>query len=240
MLGTKDKNVGKIETRAALPRCVGIIMDGNRRWAKAHGLPTFEGHRRGYAKLKQLTVWAKEANVPYVIVYAFSTENWNRTKEEVGYLMGLFRIMMNDLLSNATTEKIRIIFLGEREQFSADLVESMQAVEEKTKKFTTLTLGVALSYGGRKEILRAVQSLAPGEIANLDEETFGKKLWSKDFPDADMIVRTSGEQRISGFLTWQSVYSELFFTDTYWPAFSKKEFMSLMRQYGERKRRHGV
>ncbi len=224
----------------ALPRCIGIIMDGNRRWAKAHGLPTFEGHRRGYAKLKQLTVWAKEAGVLYVIVYAFSTENWNRTKEEVGYLMNLFRVMMNDLVSKATAEKIRVIFLGERGRFAEDIIESMGSVEEKTKKYTELTLGVALSYGGRSEIISAIKSLSAQELANLDEEGFGKKLWSKDFPDPDMIVRTSGEQRTSGFLTWQSVYSELFFTDTFWPAFSKKEFVSLIKEYGVRKRRHGV
>ncbi|TSC62026.1 MAG: undecaprenyl diphosphate synthase [Parcubacteria group bacterium Gr01-1014_48] len=240
MFGVKDKKGAAIAKTAAAPRCIGIIMDGNRRWAKSHGLPPFEGHRRGYAKLKKLTGWAKEAGIPYIIVYAFSTENWNRTKEEVNYLMDLFRVMMGDLLATATTEKTRVIFIGQRERFAADILKGMRNVEEKTKNFKDLTLGVALSYGGRPEIVSVIRSLSPAEITNLDEETFSKKLWTKDFPDPDMVVRTSGEKRTSGFLPWQSVYSELFFTDTYWPAFSKKEFFSLLAEYALRKRRRGV
>ncbi len=240
MLGIQRKGRTTTVETTVVPRCLGIIMDGNRRWAKSHGLPSFEGHRRGYAKLKKLTGWAKEAGVPYLIVYAFSTENWNRTKEEVEYLMGLFCVMMGDLLETAKAEKTRVIFIGQRERFAEDLVEGMRNVEEKTQKYTRLTLGVALSYGGRSEILSAVRSLAGTDLSLLNEEEFSKKLWTKDFPDPDMIIRTSGERRTSGFLTWQSVYSELFFTDTYWPAFSKKEFLSLLAEYALRKRRHGV
>lgn len=214
-------------------------MDGNRRFARARGLPTFEGHRRGYAKLKKLIEWAREIGISHVIVYAFSTENWNRAQDEVSYLMDLFRTMMNDLLTAATTQKTRVIFIGERERFSPDVVAGMKRVEEKTKIFSGLTLGVALSYGGRAEIISAIRSLSPTETIHLDETLFTKKLWTKDFPDPDMIIRTSGEYRLSGFLPWQSVYSELFFTDTYWPAFSKKEFFSLIKQYAERTRRHG-
>lgn len=240
MFGIRKKSDAATVQTTVVPRCVGIIMDGNRRFAKSHGLPAFEGHRCGYAKLKKLTSWTKGASVPYLIVYAFSTENWNRTKEEVAYLMELFRVMMRDLLATAQAEKTRIIFLGERERFADDLVEGMRNIEEKTKKNNLLIMGIALSYGGRSEIISAIRSLSPADISSLNEEQFSKKLWTKDFPDPDMIIRTSGEMRMSGFLTWQCVYSELFFTDTLWPAFSKKEFMSLIKQYGDRKRRHGT
>lgn len=223
-----------------LPRCVGIVMDGNRRWARAHYLPTFEGHRRGYLKLKKLIEWAREVGIAYVLVYAFSTENWKRTTEEVGYLMNLFRTMIDDLLAAAIAQKTRIIFIGERGRFAQDLVDAMNRVEETTKAFSDLVVGVALSYGGRAELITAIRLLSCAELARLDEKLFAEKLWTKDFPDPDMIIRTSGEKRLSGFLPWQSVYSELFFTDTLWPAFSKKEFLTLLRQFHERKRRHGL
>jgi undecaprenyl diphosphate synthase len=240
MFGTQKKISEKTVAAVALPRCIGIIMDGNRRWAREYGLPAFEGHRHGYTKLKELTGWSKEAGVRHLVVYAFSTENWNRAKEEVGYLMELFRFVMKDLLTTATAEKTRVVFIGERERFAADIRLGMQNVEEKTKDFTDLTLGVAISYGGRAEIVSAIRLLSLSEIANLTEEQFSKKLLTRNFPDPDMIVRTSGEKRTSGFLPWQSVYSELFFTDTYWPAFSKKEFLSLLAEYALRKRRHGI
>lgn len=240
MFGVWEKKREKALDIGVLPQCVGVIMDGNRRWARENRLPTFEGHRRGYAKLKQLIGWAKEAGVSYLIVYAFSTENWNRTQEEVTYLMDLFRMMMDDLLATALKEKTRIICIGQRERFAADLIQRMQEVEERTKNFTDVVLGVALSYGGRAEIISVIRSLSPSETANMSEERFSEKLWTRNFKDPDMIIRTSGELRTSGFLTWQSVYSELFFTDTYWPAFTKKEFMQLISEYADRKRRHGT
>jgi undecaprenyl diphosphate synthase len=222
-----------------IPNCVGIIMDGNRRWAKEKGLPTLEGHRCGYQKLKHLLVWAKEAGVGHVIVYAFSTENWNRTKAEVNYLMNLCRVMVSDILRSAKKNKIRVRFLGQRERLPADIQKGINKVEQETERYDGFQFGVALSYGGRAEIVSAIKSLKPRDIQNLTEESFSRILWTRDFPDPDMVIRTSGEKRLSGFLPWQSVYSELFFTETYWPAFTRQEFYKILCEFSLRERRRG-
>lgn len=222
-----------------IPRHIGIIMDGNRRWAKVQGLPTLEGHRAGYEKLKDVLDWCKEYGIPHLTVYAFSTENWRRAEEEVTYLMDLFRAVMRDQLANAEREKIRLRFPGERKKFPEDIQRSMNEAETKTGGYSERTFSVALSYGGRAEILDAVRRVSSEQLAGITEEEFGAMLWSGGVPDPDMIIRTSGEHRLSGFLTWGSVYSELFFTDTHWPAFTKEEFVRMLERYGERERRFG-
>lgn len=219
---------------------IGIIMDGNRRWAKEHNVPTLEGHRRGGEKLKEVLGWCREFGVRELTVYAFSTENWNRAQEEVSYLLELFRKGIKDQLSDALKNKIKLLFPGDRARFPEDIRMLMSEAEIKTKDHDTLTLSTALSYGGRAEILDAIHKIPKEEIATLTEEGFEKHLWTAGLKDPDMIIRTSGEERLSGFLTWKSVYSELFFTETFWPAFTKEEFARMLEEYGQRKRRFGT
>jgi len=214
-------------------------MDGNRRWAKARGLPTLEGHRRGYEKLQKVLDWTKEAGIRNLIVYAFSTENWNRTVEEVGYLMNLFREMINSAVKDAKEKNTRLIFLGERTRFAPDILKAMEDAEEETRSCDAFTFGIALSYGGRTEIMDAIHRIPPEKLSTLSEAEFAELLWTREIPDPDLIIRTSGEMRLSGFLTWQSVYSELYFTETFWPAFEREEFDRILAEYADRERRHG-
>lgn len=224
------------------PQCLGLIMDGNRRWAKVHGLPAFEGHRCGYEKLTDLLSWCKEAGVKHVVVYAFSTENWKRTEEEVGYLMQLFRTVIFKETERFKKENGRVKFIGQKERFDKDIREGMEKMEKETAD-GEYALYVCISYGGRAEIFSAVQKLAkektPEEIAALTEEKFGGLLWTNGMPEPDIVIRTGGEKRLSNFLTWQSVYSELFFSDTLWPEFSKEEFTGILEEYAKRERRRG-
>ncbi len=223
-----------------IPQSIGIIMDGNRRWAKEQGLPTLEGHRAGYNKLKEVSAWCKDVGVKNLVVYAFSTENWNRTKEEVGYLMNLFREMIGKMTDNALRDDTRLIFLGERSRFEADILRAIEGAEEKTCSCKSFVFGIALSYGGRNEILDAIHRIPKGKLTTLSEGEFSKLLFTKEIPDPDIIIRTSGEQRLSGFLPWQGVYSELFFIDTLWPAFTRLEFDRILEEYGKRQRRFGA
>lgn len=230
------------DIESKVPACIGIIMDGNRRWARAKMLPTLEGHRKGYQKLKDVAKWCKEIGVKHFVVYAFSTENWNRSKEEVAYLMDLFREMVFKELEWLKKENACVHFIGQRERFSPDLQKGMNDLEKETQD-GVYHLYVALSYGGRAEILNAVKNAVAERgvdgVQHMSEEEFEKYLWTKGMPDPDIIIRTSGEQRLSGFLPWQGVYSELFFTDTYWPAFTQEEFNTIIKTYTERERRRG-
>lgn len=221
------------------PQCIGIILDGNRRWAKAHRLPTLEGHRRGYEKVEDIMRWAKEAGVSFVIVYAFSTENWSRSAEEISYLMGLFGEALTKQVQKLTREGVRVRCIGERARFSPELQELMRKAEEETAELPGPTLVLALSYGGRAEILQAVRRAVKEGAGDITEKEFSAHLWSAGVPDPDLIIRTGGEKRLSGFLTWQSVYSELFFTDTFWPDFSEEEFQNILKEFSARERRMG-
>ena len=223
----------------AVPTCVGFILDGNRRWAKEHGLPTLEGHRKGIGKVKDILEWAQEAGVHNVVVYAFSTENWNRSEEEVAYLMDLFEEFSNTWSAEVQKKGGRIRFIGQRERFRDSLQKSMLRAEEETKDGTKGTLWIALSYGGRAEIVSAAAALIAAGAKEVSEETLRSHMWAHDMPDPDLIIRTGGEQRLSNFLTWESVYSELYFTKTKLPAFTKEEFLSILAEYGSRERRHG-
>ena len=222
-----------------IPRSIGIIMDGNRRGAKMNGLPSLEGHRRGYEKLREVTKWCKENGVKNLIVYAFSSENWNRAKEEVGYLMNLFREVIGRMTEEALEDDTRLLFLGERHRFDADILRAIGNAEEKTRLCASFTFGIALSYGGRAEIIDAIHRIPKEKLSSLTEEEFSRLLWTKDIPDPDIIIRTSGEQRLSGFLPWQGGYSELFFVETKWPALTRKEFDRILGEYAERERRCG-
>lgn len=223
-----------------IPTSIGIIMDGNRRFAKAKGLPSLEGHRAGYEKMREVIQWCKESGVRNLVVYAFSTENWNRSEEEVTYLMDLFRAVIETIVEEAKKNNARVIFLGERTRLPHDVVERIKWAEEETATLSSFTLGIALSYGGRAEIIDAIHRIPKGSLGSLTEQEFSNLLWTKDIPDPDLIIRTSGEKRLSNFLPWQSVYSELFFIDGMWPDFTREEFDRILKEYEARERRRGT
>lgn len=220
-------------------KCVGIIMDGNRRWARAHNKPVFEGHSEGYKKLQDVMKWAREAKIPHVVAYAFSIENWKRSEDEVGYLMKLFRFILNNETKKMIDERVRVCFVGDRTRFSDDIQKGMERMEQETSKDYDITLHLAMSYGGRAEILAATNALLKEEALAVTEEEFSKKLWSYPMPDPDILIRTGGEHRLSGFLPWQSIYSELFFVDAWWPEFQHEEFINIIEEFSTRERRLG-
>jgi len=234
MLNTEKKNY---------PKTIGIIMDGNRRWARAQGLPTMKGHEIGYKKVKELMQWAKEFNISTVYLYAFSTENWNRQKEEVDYLMNIFTRAFNQDSKELIKEKVRVKFAGQTERFSSIIRHGMKSLEKITKNFSGPTLVFCLSYGGRAEILATVKKIVrektSAEIDNLTEEDFSRFLWTGGLPDPELIIRTSGEVRTSNFLPWQTAYSEWVFTKTYWPALTKNEFTKILKDFSRREIRRG-
>ena len=221
------------------PACVGIILDGNRRWAKARGLPQLFGHREGLLKTyKTIAKHAQKRGIRHLVVYMFSTENWNRSEEEVTYLMNLFRESAKEHLKELLAENIRVRFIGQRERFAPDLQKLMDIIETDSAGKTGMTAWIALSYGGRAEITAAAQVLTKQSLP-ITEESLRKHMWSADMPDPDIVIRTSGEKRLSGFLMWQSAYSELFFTDTLWPDFTKEEFDAILAEFATRERRRG-
>ena len=226
-------------TDAGSISCVGIILDGNRRWAKEHGLPALEGHRIGLLETLRNTVrFIQKKGIKHLVVYMFSTENWHREPTEVSYLMDLFRESIKKEMLELGKENVRIRFTGQRERFSKDLQQSMDETEKETEKNTAITLWCCLSYSGRAEIVAAARAIAAlGK--EITETSIGRHLWTSGMPDPDLVIRTSGEKRLSGFLTWQSEYSELFFTDTKWPDFSEEEFDSILAEFMTRERRHG-
>lgn len=219
--------------------CIGFIMDGNRRWARAHNKPVFEGHSEGYKKLQDVVRWSRESKIAHVVAYAFSTENWQRSEEEVGYLMKLFRFVLENETRKMIDERVRVCFVGDRTRFAEDIQRGMVKMEIETAKDYDITLHLAMSYGGRAEILSAVNTLISEGVKSVTEEDFSKKLWSYPMPDPDILVRTGGEYRLSGFLPWQSTYSELFFVDAWWPEFSEEEFLGIIKKFNDRERRHG-
>lgn len=218
-------------------------MDGNRRWALSKGLPLLKGHEVGYARFKEFVRWAKEYGVKTLYVYAFSTENWERSKDEVGYLMKLFARVVGTEAGELIRERARVKFVGQIERFSPVIRLGIKSLERATAKFTGITLVICVSYGGRAEIISAVKELSKKEgtrgVAKLDEKMFAKYLWTVGEPDPELIIRTSGEVRTSNFLPWQSAYSEWFFTKTLWPAFTKKEFEKILHDFGKREIRRG-
>lgn len=216
-------------------------MDGNRRWARAKGLPTLEGHTHGFEKLKDVLAWTKARGTPHLVVYAFSIENWGRAVEEVSHMMDLIRRVFGDEsieLKEIKEKGGRLRFIGDRTRFAPDIQEALAHAEAETAS-GECTLWVALSYGGRPEIVAAVNKLIEEGRESVSEEDISGALWSAGMPDPDLIIRTSGEERLSGFLPWQSVYSELFFTKTYWPDFSEEELDTILAEYASRERRRG-
>jgi len=224
---------------------IAFIMDGNRRWAKQHNLPIAAGHRKGAETLTDIAKAAKELGVRYMTVYAFSTENWGRKKEEVDTLMDLLRQYLEKGFKELKDNDARIIFIGERYMLADDIRQKMAQIEQETAQNKSVTLCVALSYGGRQEIVHAAQSIAQKvldgkiKVEDINTEIFAENLYTKDIPDPDLLVRTSGEQRISNYLPWQTAYSEFYFSDTLWPDFSAKELKKIIEDYSKRERRYG-
>lgn len=224
---------------------IAVIMDGNGRWATKRGLPRTAGHKKGAEVVVQIAKAAKEFGVKYLTLYAFSTENWKRSPEEIGALMQLLRQYLDKNFKELEQNDVKIRFIGEIYMLDADIVEKMERLEQKTAENKSLVLQIALSYGSRQEILNTAKEIAErvknGDMQpqDIDEQTFSAMLYTGGVPDPDLLIRTSGEQRISNYLLWQIAYSELFFTKTLWPDFAKEEFKSIIENYQTRERRYG-
>lgn len=228
-----------------VPKHIAIIMDGNRRWAKSHGFTAKLGHKQGAETLKKIARHANKLGIEYLTVYAFSTENWKRSEEEVGALMTLFNSYLNDLVSAVDTENVRVKVFGHTETLPTSLQESIKRAMEKTKLNTGTTLCIAFNYGGRDEITKAVREIAEDlsnnklVIDDINESLIQKYLYTKEEPDPDLLIRTSGEIRLSNFLPWQLVYSEFVFFDKYWPDFSESDLEEAIHIYENRNRKFG-
>lgn len=220
---------------------IAFIPDGNRRWARAQKLPTLEGHRRGYNKLKDVGKWCLDRGIEYCSFWGFSTENWKRSEEEVSYLMDLMVTALTKEVDFYNKEDIRLRVIGRREGLSERVLKAIESAEEKTKQNKKGQLNICFNYGGRPELLDGIKKLledgvAPGELT---EEMIGGSLWTAGIPDPDIIVRTSGEQRLSGFMPWSGVYSELFFIKKHWPAFEESDLDAILEEFENRNRRFG-
>lgn len=227
-----------------VPKHVGVIMDGNGRWAKKRGLPRKFGHREGAKTFRAIARHAKAIGISYITFYAFSTENWKRPKDEVDAIMDLFEKYLDEV-RDFMDENIRVRFIGDRTMLSPRLQEKMQNVEEDSKDFDAMTLILAINYGGRDEITHAVKAIADdissGAISadEITESLIQNRLYTEEIPDVDLIIRPSGEQRLSNFLIWQAAYAEYYFTNILWPDFSNKDFEKAIITFSERNRRFG-
>ena len=228
-----------------VPNHIAIILDGNGRWAKERGMPRTYGHVKGCANLENICYDIKDLGVKYLTVYAFSTENWQRSKDEVDALMQLLNEYLDKELKEIMDNNVRIVFIGERYMLSDSIQAKMAFLEKESEKNTDLTLCIALSYGSRQEILSAVKKIAAKvkegsmDISQITQDVFSEELYTKEIPDPDVLIRTSGEQRISNYLLWQSAYTELFFTNTLWPDFGKDELWDIINKFNQRERRYG-
>jgi len=227
--------------KRAIPRHIGIIMDGNGRWAEMRGLPRFEGHKRGVERAREIIDAAGTLGVEAVSLYAFSIENWKRPEDEIKVIMGLLESTLKNQLESFITGGVRFRVIGNRERLSPNIREIIEFTEQATAENRRLTAQFAISYGGRDEIIRAVKRALRERLdpERLDDALFSELLDTAGTPDPDLIIRTSGEQRISNFLTWQSAYAEFFFTDTLWPDFTPEEFLEAIHDFQMRDRRFG-
>ena len=216
-------------------------MDGNRRWARQKGLPTFEGHRRGYDKLKEVGGWCLDRGIKALTVYAFSTENWNRSKEEVDYLMKLLERGLMTEISEFKSRGIKLRVIGRQRNLPESLLKAIASAEQATAANERGVLYVALNYGGRAEITDALTAIVQDKMrpSALDEELIARHLYAAEAPDLDLIIRTSGEHRTSGFMMWQAAYAELYFSPVYWPDFSEIDLDEVLAWYSSRQRRFG-
>lgn len=228
-----------------IPEHVAVIMDGNGRWAKKHKVPRAMGHKTGCETLERMVRVASDAGIKYFTVYGFSTENWKRSVEEVGALMQLLRFYMVRLLKIASANNVRVKMIGEKTRFAADIIKGIDDLVEGTKDNTGMTFIIAINYGGRDEIVRAARRLVSDyresgrDAGAIDEAEFASCLDTADIPDPDLLIRTSGELRLSNYLLWQLAYTELYVTDCLWPDFNKEELEKAIAAYNKRERRFG-
>jgi undecaprenyl diphosphate synthase len=222
----------------AIPVHVGFIVDGNRRWAKKHGLPSYEGHLAGHNVLKEILPKLIDSGVKYLSFYLFSTENWKRSQEEVKYLMNLIVRIFKDDLQEIVKHEVRVKVLGTREGLSDKVIEAIELAEEKTRHFTRATIGVCFNYGGHLEIAAAAQQCVSDGVA-ITPEALRARLYAPDIPDVDVVVRTSGEQRLSNFMLWRAAYSEFIFLKKFWPDLRASDVDAILKEYARRNRRFG-
>ncbi len=228
---------------SVIPNHIAIIPDGNRRWAKQHNLPTFAGHRRGFNVAVKISKKIRSLGVHTLTFWAFSTENWNRTPQEVSYLMKMYETLIEKNLKEALKEKIRIIHLGRKDRISKKLLEKIQDSEEKTKSFKNYILNIALDYGGQDEVIRAIHKASKQnvDLNNLTIEQFNNFLdtANQPYPNPDLIIRTSGEQRTSGLMVWQAAYAEYVFLNKHFPDLADEDIEKAITEYSQRQRRFG-
>ena len=235
-----------MEENQNMPRHIAIIMDGNRRWAKSKMLPVKLGHKQGAETLKKVVRHANKIGIEYITVYAFSTENWKRSEEEVSALMNLLESYLDDFAKEADTENIVIRVLGDLTALSETLQENIKRTIERTKNNTGTIFSIALNYGGRNEIVNAVRNISKEvldgklSIEEINEEIFAEHLYTKNDPDPDLLIRTSGELRLSGFLPWQTVYSEFIFLEKLWPDFTPEDLDEAIKIFQKRNRKFGA
>lgn len=239
------KTIQKDESESLLvPTHIGVIMDGNGRWAKKRLLPRKFGHREGAKTFKKIALAGKAMGVKYMTFYAFSTENWKRPKDEVDAIMKLFEDYLDDV-SSFEKENIRLVFIGDRSVLSENLQNKMKHAEEISKDFDSMTVVLAVNYGGQSEICHSVKEIAKRvknneiDISDIDEQLIEKNLYTGDIPPVDLIIRPSGEMRLSNFLIWQSAYAEYYFTDILWPDFKEKDLEKAIKAFCDRNRRFG-
>ncbi len=227
-----------------VPEHIGVIMDGNGRWAKKRLLPRKFGHREGAKTFKKIALAGKKIGVKYMTFYAFSTENWKRPKDEVDAIMKLFEDYLDDV-SSFEKENIRLIFIGDRSRLSQNLRDKMKHAEEISQDFDSMTVILAVNYGGQSEICKSVKEIAKMiknnelDIDDIDEKLIEENLYTRDIPPVDLIIRPSGEMRLSNFLIWQSAYAEYYFTDILWPDFKEKDLADAIKAFSDRSRRFG-
>ncbi|MBR3697159.1 MAG: isoprenyl transferase [Clostridia bacterium] len=229
-----------------MPNHIAIIMDGNRRWAREHKMTIPLGHKSGAETLKKIVRYVNKIGLKYLTVYAFSTENWKRSEEEISALMFLFRQYLDESLNKANSENIRVRVLGDISRLSKDLQDSINKIEAKTRDNTGVSLNLAINYGGRDEIVKATRKIAEKikreeiTINDITEDFISKEIYTYDIPDPDLLIRVGGELRLSGFLLWQSSYSELIFMNKYWPDFDEKDIDYAIEEFKKRNRRFGA
>jgi len=220
------------------PEHLGIIMDGNRRWAREKGLPVFDGHKKGLDALQKIVKHCRKKGIKTLTLFAFSTENWGRSKEEINFLMALMEKALKQDFKKFAKEGIKVKIIGQRERLPKPLQFALKEIEKLSKNNKEMTLNIAFSYGGRAEITSAIQEIIKKKIApaEITEETISQNLWA---PDLDLLIRTGKEQRISNFLIWQAAYSELYFSDKHWPDFTEKDLDIALADFSQRQRRRG-
>lgn len=229
-----------MSAKPVVPKHLGLILDGNRRWAKQQGIPKLEGHRKGYENLKVIGLAALEAGVKYVSAYVFSTENWNRSKKEVDYLMRLLQWVVTDEVDEFHKQNIRVRFAGSKAGLSTKIVQLIDKAEAKTRQNNRGELIMCLNYGGHQELVEAFNTLQKsGAKEEVTKQDIEDALYVSDVPPLDLIIRTSGEQRLSNFMLWRSAYSELMFVEKHWPAFTPDDLSTCLNEYARRQRRFG-